>query len=110
VRRDDRLAFASRGVMDQRFRSLAQDLILDAESLDLASLLTKFITQLRDHGFKVTTARANSKHDYKACQKPTTHCAPLPTRATTMTIPTQLHINRLNLRAGVKNRALALIT
>ena len=98
-------AFASRGVMDQRFRSLTQDLLLDAELFDLASLLAQFIAQLHGHGFKVTTARANSRHDHKACQKPTPHRASLPIRATIMTVPTRLHINRLNLRAGVKNRA-----
>jgi hypothetical protein len=98
-------ASAGRGVVDQRFRSLAQDLILDAETLDLTSLPAKFIAQPRDHDLKVTTTRANSRHDHKACQKPTTHRAPWPTRATIMTTPTRLHINRLNLRAGAENRA-----
>jgi hypothetical protein len=98
-------AFASRGVVDQRFRRLAQDLIFDAESLDRAALMAKFIAHLHDHGFKATTARANSRHDHEACRKPTTHPTPLPTRATTMTTPTRLHLNRLNRRAGVKNLA-----
>ncbi len=57
---NERKAFASRGVEDQRLRSLSQDLILDAEVLDLASLLAKFIAQLHDHAFKVTTAWANN--------------------------------------------------
>jgi len=98
-------AFASRGVVDQRFRSVALDLILDGGLLDRASPPAKFVAQLRDHGFMVTTARANSRRDHEACRKPTTHRAPLPTRATIMTTPARLHFNRLNLRAGVKSRA-----
>jgi hypothetical protein len=75
------------------------------EPLDLAALMEKFIAQLHDHGFKVTTAPANSRHDYEACQKPTTHRIPLLTRAIIVTTPTRLHVNRLVLRTGMKNRA-----
>jgi hypothetical protein len=40
-------AFPSRGMVDQRLRSLAQDHILDAELPDLAALMEKFIAAAR---------------------------------------------------------------
>jgi nitrate/nitrite transporter NarK len=50
---DECEALARRSVVDQRFRRLAQDLVLHVQAPDLALLLAKFGVQVSDGGYQV---------------------------------------------------------
>jgi hypothetical protein len=53
---DESEALASRSVVDQRFRGLAQDLVLRAQLLDLVALAAELTAELDDRVFEISAA------------------------------------------------------
>jgi len=60
---DECEALARRSVVDQRFRCLAQDLVLHVRAPDLALLLAKFGVQVSDGGCQVVVIASAVRHE-----------------------------------------------
>jgi hypothetical protein len=69
-----------RSVMDQRFRGLAQDLVLAAQILNLALTATYFVTRLCEGSGEITAAQMTG-HEPEPCRTLRRVWTALPNRA-----------------------------